>query len=326
MPVYKVENYLERCIQSIVNQNYFNLEIILINDGSPDCCPEICDHWAKKDSRIRVIHQENTGLSSARNAGIDLSTGKYLTFVDSDDVIEIEMIEFLHYILKQSKADISQTSIQALDTEPVPGSDFNAVITASSEDILYKIIYEKQNWEACGKLYKKSLFDEGLRFPINKLFEDLYLTPRIFKIAKKVAYCDNALYRYSQREDSIMGRTNRKLSLDLIWVLEENISFIKNNYESNTKIYGSLFARFVAHPSTVLELVEKNNSYSLNEDYIAAYKKFMRHHWDEVKSNSYLSGKLKFGLFLSMHLPTLYNKLFKIIRQLHKKEIIKWER
>lgn len=326
VPIYDVEKYIDRCITSIINQTYVNLEIILVDDGSPDRCPEICDDWARRDDRIQVIHKENGGLSSARNAGIDASTGEYITFVDSDDVINLRMISFLHEVMKKSNADISLTSMNPFNTIPIFDSENDEVIIGTSDEILYEIIYKKPNWEACGKLYKKSIFNSGLRFPENRLYEDLYLTPRIFKKAKKVACCNNGLYAYFQREDSIMGKTKKKISLDLIEVIEENILFIKENYEKHTQTYDCLFARFAIHPSTLLELIEKNKCYLLNKDYIKAYKKFISRYWGEVKSNSYISKKYKIGLFLSMHSTILYNKIFILIRFLQKNQLINWKR
>ena len=107
VPVYKVEKYLNKCVQSIVNQTYKNLEIILVDDGSPDNCPEMCDEWAKKDSRIKVIHQENAGLAEARNSGISVATGEFFMFIDSDDHAEPDMIELLLNLSMEYNADVS---------------------------------------------------------------------------------------------------------------------------------------------------------------------------------------------------------------------------
>ena len=115
VPVYKAEKYLDKCVQSIVNQTYKNLEIILVDDGSPDNCPEMCDEWAKKDSRIKVIHKENGGVSSARNAGLDNSFGDYIGFVDSDDFIENDFYECLYDNLVENGADISFCTFKTLD-------------------------------------------------------------------------------------------------------------------------------------------------------------------------------------------------------------------
>ena len=119
VPVYKVEKYLDKCINSIVSQTYKNLEVILVDDGSPDSCGKMCDEWTKKDTRIKVIHKENGGLSDARNFGLDCAKGKYIQFVDSDDYIEKDMIEFLYKNLKENNADISICSNYMVDEENV---------------------------------------------------------------------------------------------------------------------------------------------------------------------------------------------------------------
>ncbi|MBR1540013.1 MAG: glycosyltransferase [Clostridia bacterium] len=119
VPVYKVEKYLDKCINSIVSQTYKNLEVILVDDGSPDSCGKMCDEWTQKDTRIKVIHKENGGLSDARNFGLDCAKGKYIQFVDSDDYIEKDMIEFLYKNLKENNADISICSNYMVDEENV---------------------------------------------------------------------------------------------------------------------------------------------------------------------------------------------------------------
>ena len=119
VPVYKVEQYLNECIKSIINQTYKNLEIILVNDGSPDDCGKMCDIWAKKDNRIKVIHKKNGGLSDARNCGIDIANGKYIQFVDSDDLLELDMIDFLYTNIQKYNCDISICSNYIFDEKEV---------------------------------------------------------------------------------------------------------------------------------------------------------------------------------------------------------------
>ena len=112
VPIYNVEKYIKECIDSIINQTYKNLEIILVDDGSPDCCPKICDEYSKKDKRIKVIHKENGGLSSARNAGLDVAKGEYVSFIDSDDVVDEKFIETLYNLCIENNCDISECNFQ----------------------------------------------------------------------------------------------------------------------------------------------------------------------------------------------------------------------
>lgn len=209
VPVYKVEPYLRRCLDSIVNQTYSNLEIILVNDGSPDGCPQICDEYAALDNRIIVIHKENGGLSDARNAGLDICKGEYISFVDSDDWVEQSYIETLLHILEDSKADISIgnfTKSQSSYTYILKDFDRNYSILEPSQAI--KNLWDK-NLDATfvtawGKLFKRELYN-NVRFPKGRIHEDEYTSYKLFYNSNRVVFLDAPLYVYFQREDSIMG-------------------------------------------------------------------------------------------------------------------------
>lgn len=326
IPVYDVEKYINRCIESVVNQTYTNLEIILVNDGSPDGCPQICDNWAEKDKRVVVIHKENGGLSDARNVGIDGATGVFISFIDSDDIIAPNMIEFLYYSLVNNDADIAITTMNPFCEKLPLFTKENDIICDFADKILYEIMCKSFHWEACGKLYKIALFDNGLRFIKGKLCEDLHFTLRVFAEAERAVYCDNAMYGYFQRNDSIMGKTKISISKDLIDVLQSNSDFIKDQYRDNIEFYRQLFATFILHPSTKLEDIESNKSYNNNHTFIKEYKKYIRRNWWQTKDNAYISKKYKFGLFVSMYSVIAYNKLFKIVRYLQKREVIQWKR
>ena len=171
IPVYKVEEYLENCIQSVIKQTVSDLEIILVDDGSPDQCPEICDLWADKDSRIKVIHKENGGLSDARNAGLDIAQGEYLSFVDSDDWIAPDMYEIMLEALKREQADICACGIMGCYPSrnvPMPvcpaAGDSKRFFSMLYSDALYPVA-------ACNKLYKRECWSK-LRFPKGRICED----------------------------------------------------------------------------------------------------------------------------------------------------------
>lgn len=218
IPVYKVEKYLNRCINSVVNQTYKNLEIILVDDGSHDNCPKICDDWAKKDDRIIVVHKKNGGLSDARNKGIDIASGTYICFVDSDDYISENMIEKLYNALTEANAEISICNFRYVDeygndcTDKKLFSNDNLPITdnvLSSFDILADKMFEPKNWYwvvAWNKLYKKELFDD-IRYPVGKIHEDEYVIHSLLIKCNRVACVSDMLYYYVQRNDSIMKST-----------------------------------------------------------------------------------------------------------------------
>lgn len=209
VPIYKVEPYLRRCLDSIVNQTYTNLEIILVDDGSPDGCPAICDEYAAKNNRIVVIHKKNGGLSDARNAGLDICKGEYITFVDSDDWLADCFIEKLYEAITLQDSDIAICSYTKT-TSTFSSSIKNTVITPihySPIDAIKKLWSNEATTfvTSCWKLYKKDLFKE-VRFPKGVINEDERTTHKIYYASKKIVFIDIPLYFYFQRIDSITAQ------------------------------------------------------------------------------------------------------------------------
>lgn len=213
IPVYKVEKYLDKCLNSVVNQTYKNIEIILVDDGSPDNCPTICDEWAKKDDRIRVIHKENGGLSSARNAGIDVAKGEYLAFIDSDDSVEPEYVEELYTTLIENNVDLSICGISFIKEDGSIHKEIQAIEpTLFLNDDKYNLLllHNTMVVVAWNKLYSKKIF-ESLRYPLGKIQEDEFVILDILKNAEKgVAINNKKLYNYLYRENSIMTSKSPK--------------------------------------------------------------------------------------------------------------------
>ena len=249
IPVYKVEPYLDRCVQSVIDQTYGNLEIILVDDGSPDGCPAICDAWAEKDDRVRVIHQKNGGLSAARNAGLDCMRGEYVAFVDSDDAVENTYIEKMHGAIKTAETKLALCGVCVIrsDEKPAPvAHDLPPVIDRvsvlrsiggqSDINILFSV--------AWNKLYHFSLFSV-LRFPVDRIHEDEFIMHHIFHQTPQIAVVPDALYRYYRRDDSIMGETQRRYDLDLERALLDRYRFLYKHYpQIDTKAYGELILRW----------------------------------------------------------------------------------
>lgn len=208
VPIYKVEAYLDRCVQSIVNQTYTNLEIILVDDGSPDQCPQMCDTWAKKDARVRVVHKENGGLSDARNAGLSIAGGEYIAFVDSDDAVEPNYLSSLYQAMRQEKADIAECGVLLV------GEDGEVLRERCCEEeclamdrieALRRLVLEQGVFQTVwNKLYRRSVI-EGIPFEKGKYHEDEFWTYRVFEQAQRIAVIRKPLYRYLQRSASIMG-------------------------------------------------------------------------------------------------------------------------
>ena len=206
IPIYKVEPYLHRCLDSIVNQTYTNLEIILVDDGSPDNSPQICDEYAAKDNRIVVIHKENGGLSDARNTGLDICKGDYISFVDSDDWVSLEYINELYSSIKETQADVA--IVNHKHVTPFPAREIQEkrrIKLFSKQQAFFKLIAEQHqpfvvSW---GKLYRKNLFS-NIRFPTGKCHEDEFTSHLLFNKASRIVYSNRTLYFYYQRPDSII--------------------------------------------------------------------------------------------------------------------------
>lgn len=218
VPVYNVEKYLNRCIDSIINQTYKNLEIILVDDGSPDNCGKICDEYAKKDSRIKVIHKENGGLSDARNAGINISIGKYITFVDSDDYLELNFIETLYNLNKKNNTFIAVAPyiINTDKNEIFDRSISNDMILTQREALENMLLDRGFTVSAHSKLYEKALFN-NIFFPKGKIFEDSATTYKLILKCDKISYCYNGGYHYYKRSESIINSKYNKNQLLFIY-------------------------------------------------------------------------------------------------------------
>lgn len=234
VPIYKVELYLQRCLNSIVNQTYTNLEIILVDDGSPDGCPQICDEYASNDKRIVVIHKENGGLSDARNAGLDVCKGEYVSFVDSDDWIATSFIESLIREINNHNADIGvanfirTTSLSSVRINPNYSRNIEELDSLQSVKKLWTDDYVTFV-TAWGKLYKASLFSD-IRFPKGKIHEDECTTYKLLYRASKTVFLNTPLYFYFQRNDSIMAKASSD-SLRILDAMVDRYHFFKKNNE-----------------------------------------------------------------------------------------------
>lgn len=230
VPVYKVEAYLDKCVQSIADQTYRNLEIILVDDGSPDRCGEICDAWAAKDSRIKVIHKNNGGLSDARNAGMAVATGEYIAFVDSDDWIEEEMYQRLHEAMITTDSDIASCGAKRVWPDGRPSREVQSVNS-------YRVLDKEPSMEALvtangliqtvwNKLYKKSV-TECVLFPTGLIHEDEFWTWQVITRARRIVMLKESYYNYLQRDSSIMGAGFSEKSFLVVQAKTERQEYIE---------------------------------------------------------------------------------------------------
>lgn len=307
VPIYKVENYLNRCVDSILNQTYKNLEIVLVNDGSPDKCGEICDQYAKKDSRVKVIHKKNGGLSDARNAGLEISTGKFVSFIDSDDWVHTNFIETLYIMLNETKSDISCCNFIKTDNEQIYINDTKKEIFEFSNVEALEQLYDKlyiQMVVAWGKLYKKSLF-KNINFPVGRIHEDEFTTHKLFYKSSKIVYTSEKLLYYWQREDSIMGSGfNLKHRMDALDAFDHRAQFLKQVglNELSSKAFRVLFVMYM------------QTAYKIkNELNISEFS-------DRLKKNLNDSDqKFTFQLFYKTYfrMPTLTYYIYLLLKRIH---------
>ncbi len=221
VPIYRVEKYLPACIDSILNQTFTDFELILVDDGSPDRCPEICDETAKRDARVRVIHQANQGLSAARNAGIEAARGAWLSFVDSDDYIAPQFYEKLYQTAQRTDADCVMCSVQNVDESGKPID--SALMRVADEvktgrEVLRKIGRDDVTpyLTAWNKLYRRKLFNT-LRYPAGRQNEDVFVFVELFCQVQRAACVAEPLYFYRKRIDSIMNSAVTLRNLDEMW-------------------------------------------------------------------------------------------------------------
>ncbi len=232
MPVYKVEKYLDTCVQSLVSQSYKNLEIILVDDGSPDRSGELCDRWAEKDPRVRVIHKANSGPSDARNAGLEIATGEFIAYADSDDILHPEMYERLLSVMEQQQADIVECDYREFfdGTEPELPDCSDAITAYDPESALNVLISGKEfRYLVWNKLYRRRIMGD-LRFLSGKIHEDVFYVYQVFDLCKKIVKLHCPLYLYRQWPESIMGTAFSMKRLDSLEARLAQIDFLRPRY------------------------------------------------------------------------------------------------
>ncbi|MDI9241556.1 glycosyltransferase [Fusibacillus kribbianus] len=290
VPVYKVEKYLDRCVESIIGQTYSNLEVILVDDGSPDHCPAMCDAWAKKDSRIKVIHKKNGGLSDARNAGMEVSNGDLIGFVDSDDWIAPDMYQCLYEIMKADNSDISACGVKMVwengTASRMLTESGNCVL--SKEEAMRALIEE--SWikqPVWYKLYNADII-RHISFPVGKYHEDVFWSYQVIGAAGRVSVIDHVGYYYWQRSGSIMGEAYSLKRLDAIEAMEHRQDYLENNFPAlATRARCSLWFSCMYHGQKILCEIQKK---------------------DQANAMEYLRGVIRRHPFLSNSLNELGRK------------------
>ncbi|MGG0177992.1 glycosyltransferase family 2 protein [Gottfriedia acidiceleris] len=283
VPVYKVEPYLHKCINSLLDQTFADFELILVNDGSPDKSGEICDHYASKDNRIKVFHKENGGQASARNMGLDIAKGDYIGFVDSDDYVENDMFESLIENALKFEADVVECGIKIVNGNKVEQIQNNNQVEIGDNIFALKgLLNNGYRNSVCNKLYKKEIFDD-LRFP-NKLYEDGFLAFKIYYLVKKYVFIGASKYYYVQRNESTMSKQEifTLRNLDGLECDEERFHFIRERVSEQSLLTLSesyFFTRILFFYQKLLnnKEIDPNKKYrnELKNKILKSYREFL---------------------------------------------------
>lgn len=308
VPVFNVEKHLKKCLDSIINQAFQNFELILIDDGSTDSSGEICDEYKLKDKRIKVIHQENAGLSAARNTGIDASTAEYIGFVDGDDYISYNMYEFLHNCLIENNADVAVCGLyNCFKNKKVPQYkkkgfyllDNVSALKMALEGVVFSM-------HAVNKLYKRDLFKKN-RFPEGKLSEDAFIIPKILFESKKVVVKTLPLYYYVHHSGTITTSNYKKKDLDVVNAYFNNLKFVEENCPELKKQaeFRLLWAFMYVFDKMILtENLQKEDLKKYVE-----IEKLLKKNMMKILFNPYFSNVRKIGMSVLYFSEKSYKKL-----------------
>lgn len=297
VPVYKVEKELDKCIRSILDQTYQNLEIILVDDGSPDRCSQICDNYAQKDGRIKVIHKKNGGLSDARNAGLNIAKGKYFAFIDSDDWVSENFIEHLVTNLETTNSDISICSFIMVNKvgqmRHYATKKYNIEIFEHDAALHELFAQQKFGCMICLKLYKHNLF-EDVRFPKGKLYEDIAVSLPLFEKSKRCVLSNAELYYYFQRESSIVNSQFSKRKLDMLEFIKNMIDYSHNNEHKYDQEVEAFYLKAVL--MNILQAYKDSKSKEAKKS-AKFLKKELKNHREFILGNEYIEKRRQLVMY-----------------------------
>lgn len=293
VPIYNVEKYVGKCIESIIGQTYSCLEIILVNDGSTDNSQLICEEYKKRDKRIKLINKSNGGLSDARNNGIHYATGKYITFIDSDDYVDNDMIEYLYSLAVQNQTDISicQHRVKYDDGKCLDYGNHGSLLLSGKECIEKMLYHDTIDTSAWAKLYKLSMF-ESICYPPKKLFEDIGTTYKLFFLCPYISVGLESKYNYICRNNSIVNGKFNISKLDLLEMTDSMATDVLNKYPelSDAVLRRQIYARF----STLNQMLDVNGFSKEKQDIIC----FLKNHRKKIMIDVRTPKRDKFGIIL----------------------------
>ena len=314
IPIYNVEKYLPACVESILQQTYKNLEVILVDDGSPDRCPVICDELAQKDDRIQVIHQKNKGLSGARNTGIDNAQGDYLIFVDSDDIVEQTLVEELYTYAEKWNCAIVACGRNYIfeDGQIVCKIAHDESKVYGFEEAMQEMnsfrLFDMSAW---AKIYRKELF-EDIQFPEGKLSEDYYIMYKLFDKAQTIGYVAKPLYNYLQRQSSISR--NKKINHDFADAAKKQMEFLDDKYPQMSVLGHTAYA---SANLTVYDFYLKNGV-KCPKDKLLEFKKAVRDNLVYIRKNKNISKAKRIQFELFDKCAVIYKGVFVLYRKIRR--------
>lgn len=313
VPVYNVEKYLDECIQSILSQSLKDFELLLVDDGSPDNCPHLCDEYAKKDPRVVPLHKPNGGQSDARNFGLDYAKGQYITFIDSDDMIAKDSLEILYNVIVENDADVVLGKMIRFKADGTtrPYTQLEDYKAFSGIDVLKMILQgQKINISVCGGLYKRKLWSE-LRMPNGVVCEDWFVTPSIYMSAQKVVFTPTLWYLYRDNPESTMGGLLRMANPQVIVVAEHVISTIRSRDE---KLYKETLWSNMKRVWKYVGIIYSRGSVEQERKFLTLARNFLKKYYSTASMMSAMSTIEKIGVWSFCYCEPLCNLLYKIKR------------
>ena len=296
VPVYNVEKYLERCVNSILGQTFTDFELILVDDGSPDNCPMLCDEWEKKDERIRVIHKKNGGLSSARNAGLRIAKGRYIGFVDSDDWIVSDMYEYLYNLIQKENVDISMCFFSRDPKKLEVGLDEANICYLDKmklQEFFFRTHGEASNYAVWVRLYKRDILKD-VSFIEGKINEDVLFSYDVYQKARGMVFSPKRKYLYFQNEDGITRSKLRKKDFDLLDNWDVIVEREKNKETYKWAKLNRMRATYTLYVKALLRGYEN----TIDKNVIKGWQKELKRNYKELADGNIFDWKRKIILFI----------------------------
>lgn len=314
VPIYNIEKYLPACIDSILAQTFQDLEIILVDDGSPDGCSDICDCYAKRDRRVRVIHKKNEGLSCARNAGVELAKGDYLCFVDGDDLLCPEYCEELYSLIHNTDFDFSACGVCRFPDgqKPAPILTTSIPVRMNSVDYLRDQLNKKREFGVWNRLFRKEIFNR-IQFMPKKIHEDVIFSADLALLQGSVIATEKQLYCYRQRGTGIVAESQKRCSPDRVFAGDY---LVRASEKAFPVLYRQSVLYAISYPWMFVDRIYVDRTFRDNSEFLAQLRNFIKAHIGELRDMNELDNNLRLRMSLFSKSYILYgiNAYCRLIR------------